>query len=114
LRRAKRLWRQYGIFWLGAIAVGLVAVLYARLIDWGYGEFRMVQQRHVWAPLIITPAVAALAVWLTRTFFRGAEGSGIPQVIATLHSARSPCRFWGFSAALRLAARVRPCKWARR
>ena len=35
---------------------------------------------------IITPAVAALAVWLTRKFFRGAEGSGIPQVIATLHS----------------------------
>ncbi|MFM0170226.1 chloride channel protein [Paraburkholderia sediminicola] len=86
VRRARRLWRQYGIFWLGAIAVGLVAVLYARLIDWGYGEFRSVQQRHVWAPLIITPAVAALAVWLTRKFFRGAEGSGIPQVIATLHS----------------------------
>ncbi|WP_240162852.1 chloride channel protein [Paraburkholderia sp. Cy-641] len=86
LRRAKRLWRQYGIFWLGAIAVGLVAVLYARLIDWGYDVFRGVQQQHTWAPLIITPAVAALAVWLTRTFFRGAEGSGIPQVIATLHT----------------------------
>jgi H+/Cl- antiporter ClcA len=86
VRRAKRLWRQYGIFWLGAIAVGLVAVLYARLIDWGYSEFHSVQQRHVWAPLIITPAVTALAVWLTRKFFRGAEGSGIPQVIATLHS----------------------------
>ncbi|MFM0335663.1 chloride channel protein [Paraburkholderia fungorum] len=86
VRRAKRLWRQYGIFWLGAIAVGLVAVLYARLIDWGYAEFRAMQHEHVWAPLIVTPAVAALAVWLTRKFFRGAEGSGIPQVIATLHS----------------------------
>jgi uncharacterized protein involved in exopolysaccharide biosynthesis len=30
VRRARRLWRQYGVFWLGAIAVGLVAVLYAR------------------------------------------------------------------------------------
>ncbi|PRY06970.1 chloride channel protein [Paraburkholderia sp. BL25I1N1] len=89
VRRARRLWRQYGVFWLGAIAVGLTAVLYARLIDWGYNEFRSVQQRHVWAPLIITPAVAALAVWLTRKFFRGAEGSGIPQVIATLHSRTS-------------------------
>lgn len=86
VRRARRLWRQYGIFWLGAIAVGLVAVFYARLIDWGYNEFRTVQQQYVWAPLIITPAVAALAVWLTRKFFRGAEGSGIPQVIATLHA----------------------------
>jgi H+/Cl- antiporter ClcA len=86
MRRAKRLWRQYGIFWLGAIAVGLTAVLYARLIDWGYDAFRSVQHRYVWAPLLITPAVAALAVWLTRRFFRGAEGSGIPQVIATLHA----------------------------
>ncbi|MGF6871543.1 chloride channel protein [Paraburkholderia sp. MM5477-R1] len=85
-RRAKRLWRQYGIFWLGAIAVGLVAVLYARLIDWGYDAFLDVRQRYVWAPLVITPAVAALAVWLTRKFFRGSEGSGIPQVIATLHT----------------------------
>ncbi|OAJ51469.1 chloride channel protein [Paraburkholderia ginsengiterrae] len=86
VRRARRLWRQYGIFWLGAVAVGLVAVMYARLIDLGYSEFRSLQQEHVWAPLILTPAVAALAGWLTRTFFRGAEGSGIPQVIATLHS----------------------------
>lgn len=86
MRRAQRLWRQYGIFWLGAIAVGLVAVLYARLIDWGYDAFLGVRQRYVWAPLVITPALAALAVWLTRKFFRGAEGSGIPQVIATLHT----------------------------
>ena len=78
------LWRRYGIFWLGAIAVGLVAVFYARLIDWGYAVFQTAQPEHVWLPLLVTPAVAALAVWLTRTFFRGAEGSGIPQVIAVL------------------------------
>jgi H+/Cl- antiporter ClcA len=85
-RRTRRLWRQYGVFWLGAIAVGLVAVLYARLIDFGYGEFRAMQHRHIWLPLFVTPAVAALSVWLTRKFFRGAEGGGIPQVIATLHA----------------------------
>ncbi|MET5020656.1 chloride channel protein, partial [Burkholderia pseudomallei] len=33
-----------------------------------------------------TPAIAALSVWLTRRFIRGAEGSGIPQVIASLHA----------------------------
>ena len=86
VRRARRLWRQYGVFWLGAIAVGLVAVFYARLIDWGYDAFLRMERRHAWLPLIITPAVGAAAVWLTRTFFRGAEGSGIPQVIATLHA----------------------------
>jgi len=86
LRRARRLWRQYGVLWLGAIAVGLVAVFYARLIDWGYDTFLQVRHRYAWLPLIVTPAVAAASVWLTRRFFRGAEGSGIPQVIATLHS----------------------------
>lgn len=85
-RRARRLWRQYGVFWLGAIAVGLIAVFYARLIDWGYGVFRNAQHDHAWLPFIITPAVAAASVWLTRRLFRGAEGSGIPQVIATLHA----------------------------
>jgi H+/Cl- antiporter ClcA len=85
-RRVRQLWRRYGIFWLGAIAVGLVAVLYARLIDWGYDAFRSMQHRHAWLPLALTPAVAAVSAWLTRKFFRGAEGSGIPQVIATLHA----------------------------
>ncbi|MEM5314604.1 chloride channel protein, partial [Paraburkholderia sp. JHI869] len=31
--RSHRRWRYFGVFWLGAIATGLVAVLYARLID---------------------------------------------------------------------------------
>src|SRR5271156_413460 len=74
-RRARQLWSRYGVFWLGAIAVGFVAVLYARLIDWGYDAFRAMEHRHVWLPLIVTPAVGAACVWLTRRFFRGAEGS---------------------------------------
>ncbi|AOJ09180.1 chloride channel protein [Burkholderia mayonis] len=85
-RRTQRIWRQYGVFWLGAIAVGLMAVMYARLIDWGYDVFRTLQHGRPWLPFLLTPAVAALSVWLTRRFFRGAEGSGIPQVIATLHA----------------------------
>lgn len=88
-RRARQIWRRYGVFWLGAITVGLVAVFYARLIDWGYDQFRSVEQRHAWLPLLITPAIAAACVWLTRRFFRGAEGSGIPQVIAALHEGTS-------------------------
>jgi H+/Cl- antiporter ClcA len=85
-RRLRRLWRQYGIFWLGAIAVGLTAVLYARLIDLGYNTFLDLQKQHRWLTLLLTPAVAAASAWLTRKLFPGAEGSGIPQVIATLHT----------------------------
>ncbi|WP_277186104.1 chloride channel protein [Caballeronia sp. BR00000012568055] len=88
-RRTRSLWRRYGIFWLGAILVGVVAVYYARLIDYGFGLFNEARQDHVWLPLIITPAAAALCVFVTRKFFRGSEGSGIPQVIAVLHSPTS-------------------------
>lgn len=88
-RRTRGLWRRYGIFWLGAIAVGLIAVYYARLIDWGYGLFLDARAAHAWLPLVITPAAAALCVFVTRRFFRGSEGSGIPQVIAVLNSPTS-------------------------
>lgn len=85
LQRAHRLWLHYGVFWLGAVAVGLLAVAYARLIDFGYGEFLQYAGQYRWLPLLVTPAVSAASVWLTLRFFPGSEGSGIPQVIATLH-----------------------------
>ncbi|ASU39512.1 chloride channel protein [Herbaspirillum sp. meg3] len=96
LRRVRRLWLQYGILWTGAVLVGLVAVMYAWLIDFGFTMFRVMQRGHEWLPLILTPAMSALCVWLTRRFFQGAEGSGIPQVIASLgeegelHAKRAP------------------------
>jgi H+/Cl- antiporter ClcA len=85
LQRVNRLWLHYGVFWLGAIAVGLVAVLYAKLIDFGYALFLRYAAEHFWLPLVVAPAVGAISVWLTRRFFDGSEGSGIPQVIAMLH-----------------------------
>ncbi len=85
VQRGRRLWLHYGVFWLGAIATGLVAVLYAKLIDVGYDTFLRYATRYWWLPLPVSPAIGALGVWLTRRFFPGSEGSGIPQVIATLH-----------------------------
>jgi H+/Cl- antiporter ClcA len=83
--RARRLWLDYGVFWLGAVVVGLAAVIYARLIDFGYAQFVTYSSRFWGLPLILTPAVSALCVWATLKFFRGSEGSGIPQVIAALN-----------------------------
>jgi H+/Cl- antiporter ClcA len=85
LQHVRRLWLHYGIFWLGAVATGLVAVLYAKLIDAGYDIFRHITAARWWLPLLLTPAIGAAGVWITRRFIPGAEGSGIPQVIATLH-----------------------------
>ena len=83
-KRAQRLWLQYGVFWLGAIAVGLIAVLYARLADWSYALFMWGRGHNPLLPLLMTPAICAGCVWLTLRYCRGAEGSGIPQAIASL------------------------------
>ncbi|HWK49700.1 MAG TPA: hypothetical protein VNR40_07420, partial [Steroidobacter sp.] len=54
----RRLWLHYGVFWLGAVATGLAAVLYARVIDFGYETFLRFTTQLWWLPLILTPAVA--------------------------------------------------------
>jgi hypothetical protein len=48
VQRGRRLWLHYGVFWLGAIATGLVAVLYAKLIDVGYDAFLRYDKLHWW------------------------------------------------------------------
>ncbi|REG49862.1 H+/Cl- antiporter ClcA [Paraburkholderia sp. BL6669N2] len=87
--RSRRRWLYFGLFWLGAIITGLAAVLYARLIDFGYDIFLRMIAHNWWLPLLVTPAIAAFSVWATRRWFPGSEGSGIPQVIATLHDVRT-------------------------
>ncbi|HEY6458092.1 MAG TPA: chloride channel protein [Steroidobacteraceae bacterium] len=42
-----------------------------------------------WLAFVITPALTVLALFLTRRWFTGSEGSGIPQVIAALHAPRT-------------------------
>lgn len=41
---------------------------------------------HVWLAFIITPALTVFSLFLTKRWFTGSEGSGIPQVIAALHA----------------------------
>lgn len=80
----RRLWIKFGILWTGAALVGLTAVGYAWLIDFGYALFSKLPS--FWFTLLLTPFIGAVCVYLTRRFFAGAEGSGIPQVIATLNA----------------------------
>lgn len=88
IRRTRRLWDNYGVLWLGAVCVGFVSVAYAKLIDYGFELFRHIAAHGLWLPLVLTPLGTAFAVWLTRRCFPGSEGSGIPQVIATLQDNR--------------------------
>jgi H+/Cl- antiporter ClcA len=66
----------------GAIAVGIVAVLFAELADWVGGIFDGYAHQWRWLPLLTTPLGFMALVWLTRRFAPLSRGSGIPQVIA--------------------------------
>jgi len=70
------------LFLVGGVVVGLLAVAMALLADQAQALFSNVHGRWRYAPILLTPAGFALAAWLTRRFFDGAQGSGIPQVIA--------------------------------
>jgi H+/Cl- antiporter ClcA len=77
-----RAWRQRLTFWLGAIAVGLVAVGFALAADAAQAGFRAVVARAPWAPLVALPAGLAFCAWAAARYFPGSQGSGIPQAIA--------------------------------
>lgn len=80
-----RLWRRRAGIWCGAIGVAVVAILFADLADRAGGVFQWVTGVSPWLALVVSPAGLALSVLLTRRIFPGAQGSGIPQVMAALH-----------------------------
>ena len=77
-------WRMRLVFWGGAILVGLVAAVFALMADQADHFFRNIVTFNKYLPLIITPLGFAATVYLTRTLFSGAEGSGIPQTLIAL------------------------------
>jgi len=79
-------WRRRGVFLLGAIAVGVAAVGFAKGSDLAQEVFRTTAGHWPLLPLLVTPLGFGLVAWLTRTWFDGAQGSGIPQAIAARRS----------------------------
>ena len=65
----------------GAVALGLVALMFARNADQAQELFAMLRAHAPWAPFLLTPAMFALIAFLTRRYAPEARGSGIPQVI---------------------------------
>jgi len=91
-REARKSWLNYGVLWVGAVLVGLAAVLFANWTNDVLALFLRWIEGRAWLALLITPTLTAVAVWLTRTWFQGSEGSGIPQVVAALHGPADPSR----------------------
>ena len=78
-------WLRRFVFWVGAVAVAVMAIGFARLADIASGLFLSVQAPRPWVAFLICPAGLAISFLLTRHVFPGAQGSGIPQVIAAQH-----------------------------
>ena len=79
-----RLWLRHMLFWGGAVGVGLAATAFALSGDYAHELFRRVVAISPWLPLLVTPLTLAAVAALTQRFFKGAEGSGIPQTIAAI------------------------------
>ena len=79
-----RQWRRRLVFWVGAVATGAIAVVFALASDIVMQLFDRARAVMPWWPYLAAPVCLALAAWLTRSMFSGAEGSGIPQSIAAL------------------------------
>ncbi|TAL83949.1 MAG: chloride channel protein [Rhodanobacter sp.] len=78
-------WRRRIALWVGAVVVALAAIVFTKASVWSYHLFQLILSYGSWIPLIITPLVFALITWGTEGRLRATRGSGIPQVIGTLH-----------------------------
>ena len=86
-------WKLRVVFWGGAVSIGVVAALFALASIEADGLFRRLYQAQPLLALALPPLGLLCIAWLTRHVFRGTEGSGIPQAIASLsmqgHQARA-------------------------
>ena len=92
LRRLRRMplasprqWMRRVVFWIGAVLVAAAAIGFAALADQGSALFVRFQAPRPWVAFLICPLGLVASYLLTRHVFPGAQGSGIPQVIASQH-----------------------------
>jgi H+/Cl- antiporter ClcA len=77
-------WKRRLVFWIGAVAVGGVAVVFAIAAGHVHQWLHQGLARSPWLPFVIAPAGLAVVAYLTRTLLPAAKGSGIPQALAAL------------------------------
>ncbi|MDR1828738.1 MAG: chloride channel protein [Methylobacteriaceae bacterium] len=77
------LWKRRLVFLAGAVSVAFAAIVFALLADGAGVFYKSWASRFPWLTLLVTPAGFVACVYLTRRYFDGAQGSGVPQVIAS-------------------------------
>ena len=96
-RRLWRAWRQWSrrlAFWLGALAVGGVSIVFAQMANWAQAVFGAASHAYWALPALLTPAGFVFCAWAAREFFPGSQGSGIPQAIAARQMPRGQALQW--------------------
>ncbi|MBV7441265.1 chloride channel protein [Weeksellaceae bacterium TAE3-ERU29] len=71
-------------FWVGAVIVGLFAILYTQLFNYAEVLLRGILSWHKWLIFILMPVSFLTAWWLVKKYSPYAKGSGIPQVMAAV------------------------------
>ena len=79
-----RHWKSRLLLWGAAATIGLAAVGFAGLADVAQTILRRLVGVMPWCPWLLAPIGFFAIAWVTRRYFRGAEGSGIPQTIFAL------------------------------
>ena len=85
-------WKLRLVFWGGAITIGAVAALFAIASFESDELFRNFYLANPILSLLIPPIGLVVIAALTRFLFKGSEGSGIPQAIASLSMHSSQAR----------------------
>jgi H+/Cl- antiporter ClcA len=76
--------KQNLIFVLAAILTGLISIAFGIGVVRASALFTHLTTHRLWLTLLLCPVGLAGIVFLTRTVFPGAQGSGIPQAIAAM------------------------------
>lgn len=76
-------------FWVGAVLVGLIAVLYAQIFHWAEDAYLYLLRTFGLWMFVISPLFFVLSWYTVRRFAPLASGSGIPQVVASLEIVQS-------------------------
>lgn len=81
------MWHRGSAWILGPLMIGLVAVVLATASDYANKLNSLLFQSFFFAPVIILPLGFVLLTYVSRRYFQGSQGSGIPQTIAAISEA---------------------------
>lgn len=77
-------WKLRIVFWTAAVVIGATAAAFAIASAFSDGLYHRLYDYSPPLAYTLTPVGLAFIAWLTKNFFKGTEGSGIPQAIAAL------------------------------